>query len=63
MNTFKNRLDRHWKEEEFLYKFEAAMLGLHLAEDRARIQRAAIAMALAVRIIFIIIMMPITVCC
>ena len=28
MNTFKNRLDRHWKEEEFLYNFEAAMLGL-----------------------------------
>ena len=36
VNTFKNRLDRHWKEEEFLYNFEAAIPGLHLAEDRAR---------------------------
>ena len=25
-----------WKEEEFLYNFEAAIPGLHLAEDRAR---------------------------
>ena len=35
-NTFKNRLDRHWREEDFLYNHEAPIPGHHLAEDRAK---------------------------
>ena len=34
VNTFKNRLDRHWREEDFLYNHEAPVPGHHLAEDR-----------------------------
>ena len=36
VNTFKNRLDRHWREEDFLYNHEAPIPGHHLAEDRAK---------------------------
>ena len=36
VNTFKNRLDRHWREEDFLYNHEAPVPGHHLAEDRAK---------------------------
>ena len=36
VNTFKNRLDRHWREEDFLYNHEAPGPGHHLAEDRAK---------------------------
>ena len=36
VNTFKNRLDRHWREEDFLYNYEAPVPGHHLAEDRAK---------------------------
>ena len=34
VKTFKNRLDRHWKEEDFLYNHGAPIPGHHLAEDR-----------------------------
>ena len=33
VNTFKNRLDRHWRGEDFLYNYEAPVPGHHLAED------------------------------
>ena len=36
VNTFKNRLDRHWRGEDFLYNYEAPVPGHHLAEDRAK---------------------------
>ena len=36
VNTFKNRLDRHWREQDFLYNHEAPIPGHHLAEDRAK---------------------------
>ena len=36
VNTFKNRLDRHWRVEDFLYNHEAPVPGHHLAEDRAK---------------------------
>ena len=36
VNTFKNRLDRHWRGEDFLYNHEAPIPGHHLAEDRAK---------------------------
>ena len=36
VNTFKSRLDRHWREEDFLYNHEAPIPGHHLAEDRAK---------------------------
>ena len=36
VNIFKNRLDRHWREEDFLYTHKAPIPGHHLAEDRAR---------------------------
>ena len=36
VNTFKNSLDRHWREEDFLYNHEAPIPGHHLAEDRAK---------------------------
>ena len=33
VNTFKNRLDRDWREEHFLYNHEAPIPGHHLADD------------------------------
>ena len=36
VNIFKSRLDRHWREEDFLYNHEAPIIGHHLAEDRAK---------------------------
>ena len=36
VNVFKHRLDRHWREEDFLYNHEAPVPGHHLAEDRAK---------------------------
>ncbi len=33
VNTFKNRLDKHWREEDFLYNYEASVPGHHLAEQ------------------------------
>ena len=36
VNTFKNRLDRHVREEDFLYNHKAPIPGHHLAEDRAK---------------------------
>ena len=36
MNTFKNRLVRHWREEDFLYNYEAAVPGHHLYEKMAK---------------------------
>ena len=34
VNTFRNRLDRHWRGED--YNYEAPVPGHHLAEDRAK---------------------------
>ena len=34
VNTFKNRFDRHWRGEYFLYNYEAPVPGHHLTEDR-----------------------------
>ena len=34
VNTFKHRLDRHWRGEDFLYNYEAPVPRHHLAEDR-----------------------------
>ena len=31
VNSFKNRLDRHWSTEEFLYNYKAALPGSHRA--------------------------------
>ena len=36
VNTFKNRLDRHWRGEDFLYNYRAPIPGEHRAEDRTR---------------------------
>ena len=36
VSTFKNRLDRHWRGEDFLYHYEAPVPGHHLAEDRTK---------------------------
>ena len=36
VNTFKNKLDRHWRGEDFLYNYEAPVPGHQLAEDRAK---------------------------
>ena len=36
VNTFKNKLDRHWREEDFVYNYAAPVPGHHLAEDRAK---------------------------
>ena len=36
VNTFKNRLDRHGREEDFLYNYEEPVPGHSLAEDRAK---------------------------
>ena len=36
VNTFKNRLDKHWSTEHFLYDYTAAIPGHNRAEDRAR---------------------------
>ena len=36
VNTFKNRLDKHWSTEHFLYDYRAAIPGNNRAEDRAR---------------------------
>ena len=36
IHKFKNRLDRHWREEDFLYNHKAPIPGHHLAEDRAK---------------------------
>ena len=36
VSAFKNRLDRHWRGEDFLYNYEAPVPRHHLAEDRAK---------------------------
>ena len=36
VNTFKNRLDRHWRGEDFLYNYEAPIPGHHLAAEPGR---------------------------
>ena len=36
VNSFKNRLDKHWQAERFLYDYTAAVPGQQRAEDRAR---------------------------
>ena len=35
VNTFKNRLDKHWSTEHFLYDYTAAIPGHNRTEDRA----------------------------
>ena len=36
VNTFQNRLDKHWSTEHFLCDYTAAIPGHNRAEDRAR---------------------------
>ena len=36
VNSFKNKLDKHWQAEPFLYDYTAAVPGQQRAEDRAR---------------------------
>ena len=36
VNTFKNRLDRHWRGEDVLYNYRAPIPGEHREEDRTR---------------------------